>query len=59
MSDVSFVKTVDPGGESEGWDGKVGFVPTVVKEVAPSAKDTFAIVCGPPITISTRLLKAA
>ncbi len=55
MSDVSFVKTVDPGGEPEGWDGKVGFVPTVVKEVAPSAKDAFAIVCGPPIAIKFTL----
>ena len=55
MSDVSFVKTVDPGGEPEGWDGKVGFVPTVVKEVAPSAEDAFAIVCGPPIAIKFTL----
>ena len=55
MSEVSFVKTVDPGGEPEGWDGKVGFVPTVVKEVAPSAEDSFAIVCGPPIAIKFTL----
>jgi len=30
-------------------------VPTVVKEVAPSAKDAFAIICGPPIGIKFTL----
>jgi NAD(P)H-flavin reductase len=55
MSEVSFVKTVDPGGDPEGWDGKIGFVPTVVQEVAPSAEDAFAIVCGPPIAIKFTL----
>ena len=55
MSEVSFVKTVDPGGAPEGWDGKIGFVPTVVQEVAPSAEDSFAIVCGPPIAIKFTL----
>ena len=55
MSDVNFIKTVDPGGDPEGWDGRIGFVPTVVKEVAPSAKDAFAIICGPPIGIKFTL----
>ncbi len=55
MSDVNFIKTVDPGGDPEDWDGKIGFVPTVVKEVAPSAEDAFAVVCGPPIAIKFTL----
>ncbi len=55
MPDINFIKTVDPGGDPEGWNGKIGFVPTVVKEVAPSAKDTFAIICGPPIGIKFTL----
>ena len=55
MSDVNFIKTVDPGGDPEGWDGRIGFVPTVVKEVAPLAKDSFAIICGPPIGIKFTL----
>ena len=35
----------------EGWKGKVGFVPTITQEVAPSSEDAFALVCGPPIMI--------
>lgn len=33
------------------WKYNVGFVPTITQEKAPSAKDTYAIVCGPPIMI--------
>ncbi|MFC1585697.1 FAD/NAD(P)-binding protein [Fibrobacterota bacterium] len=55
MQDVKFIKTVDPGGDPEKWDGKVGFVPTVVKEAAPSAKDAYAIICGPPVGIKFTL----
>jgi len=49
--DVKLITTVDPGGESPDWRGEVGFVPTIVEKVAPSAKDTIAIVCGPPVMI--------
>lgn len=35
----------------DGWDGRVGFVPTVTEEVAPSSDDAYVIVCGPPIMI--------
>lgn len=54
-SDVRLVKTVDPGGESSTWDGKVGFVPTVLEEAAPSAENTIALLCGPPIMIKFTL----
>ncbi len=54
-SDVKMVTTVDPGGETEDWKGKVGFVPTVLEEAAPSPKDTVAVVCGPPIMIKYSL----
>jgi sulfhydrogenase subunit gamma (sulfur reductase) len=33
----------------EGWSHHVGYVPDVVKKVAPSSKTTVAVVCGPPI----------
>jgi len=33
----------------EGWSHHVGYVPDVVKEVAPSPKNAVAVVCGPPI----------
>ncbi len=53
--DLNFVKTVDPGGETPDWDGKVGFVPSVLAEMKPEAKDTYAIVCGPPVMIKFSL----
>lgn len=49
--DVRLVTTVDPGGETPEWKGEVGFVPTVLEIAAPSAENTIAIVCGPPIMI--------
>jgi sulfhydrogenase subunit gamma (sulfur reductase) len=49
--DVDLVTTVDPGGETPDWKGKIGFVPTVLDQVAPSSKNTLAFVCGPPIMI--------
>jgi NAD(P)H-flavin reductase len=49
--DVRLVTTVDPGGETPDWKGEVGFVPSVLEKAAPSAENTIAIVCGPPIMI--------
>ncbi|MCE1199657.1 MAG: FAD/NAD(P)-binding protein [Marinilabiliales bacterium] len=49
--DVRMITTVDPGGETPDWKGEIGFVPTIVEKVAPSAENTIAIVCGPPIMI--------
>ena len=46
---VNIVITVDRGDET--WAGKVGLVPKVLEEVAPSARNAVAIVCGPPIMI--------
>ena len=46
---VNMVTTVDRGDDN--WKGKVGVVPKILEEVAPSAKETVAIVCGPPIMI--------
>ena len=54
-SDVTLVKTVDPGGNGPTWDGQVGFVPTVLEGAAPSAENTIALVCGPPIMIKFTL----
>jgi len=49
--DVNLSVTVDPGGETPDWKGKIGFVPTILEQLAPSADNTIAIVCGPPIMI--------
>jgi NAD(P)H-flavin reductase len=53
--DVRLVKTVDPGGNGPAWDGQVGFVPSVLETAAPSAQNTIALVCGPPIMIKFTL----
>ncbi|MCF8033252.1 MAG: FAD/NAD(P)-binding protein [Desulfarculaceae bacterium] len=37
--------------EAEGWDGLVGFVPTVCEEVAPKPDNAVALICGPPVMI--------
>ncbi|MCL1934282.1 MAG: FAD/NAD(P)-binding protein [Candidatus Azobacteroides sp.] len=49
--DVKFTVTVDPGGETPDWKGEIGFIPSVLEKLAPSAENTIAIVCGPPIMI--------
>jgi len=41
--------TVDAGDKD--WKGKVGLVPNVLEEVAPSSEGTYAVICGPPIMI--------
>jgi len=54
-SDVNLITTVDPGGETPDWKGKVGFVPTILKEASPKSENTIAAVCGPPIMIKLTL----
>jgi len=51
--DIETHITVDKGDES--WTGKVGFVPTVLEQVAPSPKDAIVLVCGPPIMLKFTL----
>ena len=53
--DVKLVTTVDPGGETPDWKGEIGFVPSVLEKAAPSAENSVAIVCGPPIMIKFTL----
>lgn len=47
--DIDAVITVDR--EFPGWEGRVGFVPAVLEEMAPKPANTIAITCGPPIMI--------
>ena len=54
-TDLKLWQTVDPGGETPDWKGQIGFVPNIVEKAAPSAKDAFAVVCGPPIMIKFTL----
>lgn len=46
--------TVDA--EAPGWQGNVGLVPTLVKELALSPGNRIAIACGPPIMIKFTLI---
>jgi len=46
---VNTIITVDKGDQN--WKGREGFVPQVLGEVAPSAKNAVAVVCGPPVMI--------
>ena len=48
--DIDLTLTVDREPEEE-WDGKVGLVPNVLKDIAPSADNSYVLVCGPPIMI--------
>ncbi len=47
--DIELFVTVDKGDKN--WQGRQGFVPTVLQEVAPSAQNAVALVCGPPIML--------
>lgn len=49
--DLKLITTVDPGGETPQWEGKVGLVTTALSEAKPSAEDCIAVLCGPPIMI--------
>lgn len=51
--DINLVLTIDK--EAEGWTGKVGLLPNILKEMAPASQDTYALVCGPPIMIKFTL----
>ncbi len=51
--DIEVVQTIDS--PAEGWKGKAGYAAPVLKELAPCAENTYAIVCGPPVMIKTCL----
>jgi sulfhydrogenase subunit gamma (sulfur reductase) len=48
-SDVKTCITVDKGDAS--WNGRVGLVPVVLKDLAPSSLDACCLLCGPPIML--------
>lgn len=51
--DIAVHLTIDQ--PADGWDKATGFVPDVTRKVAPSPKDAFAVVCGPPVMINYTL----
>jgi NAD(P)H-flavin reductase len=52
--DINVQLTVDRGDEN--WKGRVGLVPNVLKEVAPSSKNSVALICGPLIMVKYTML---
>jgi NAD(P)H-flavin reductase len=52
---VDVLQTVDPGGETPEWNGKIGFVPTILREATFDASNAAALVVGPPIMIKFSL----
>ncbi|MDR3600814.1 MAG: FAD/NAD(P)-binding protein [Desulfosporosinus sp.] len=50
---INLVTTIDR--PAEGWTKRVGFIPTITEEVAPSSVNTYAVVCGPPAMIKYTL----
>ena len=55
--DISVHLTVDKA--DEGWSQHVGVVTAVLENLTPSAQNTLAIVCGPPVMIKFTLLTLA
>jgi sulfhydrogenase subunit gamma (sulfur reductase) len=51
--DLRLHLTVDRG--EDGWQGHVGFVPDVIRSVAPNPQNACAVICGPPAMIKFTL----
>lgn len=51
--DIEVTLTVDR--RAPGWTEMVGLVPEVLKEIAPSPKNSVAVTCGPPVMIKYTL----
>lgn len=54
---VRVVRTVDPGGEEDGWDGEVGLLPAVFEKLGLPPDGRVVVSCGPPVML--RFLFAA
>lgn len=52
-ADIETTLTIDR--DAEGWEHKVGLIPNVLLEMAPSPENCVAITCGPPIMIKFTL----
>lgn len=53
---TNLILTVDPGGETKDWKGKIGLIPKILEEVNPSRENAVVITCGPPIMIRYTLI---
>jgi NAD(P)H-flavin reductase len=51
VAGVRVVKTVDPGGEDEDWNGEVGLLPNVFEGLGLEPDGRIVVACGPPIML--------
>lgn len=49
--DVKLIKTVDPGEAEPGWDGQIGLVPMIMREIGLSPINAVAITSGSSVMI--------
>jgi len=50
---INLVTTIDR--PCDGWCNRVGFIPTITEQVAPSSENSYALLCGPPAMIKYTL----
>jgi NAD(P)H-flavin reductase len=48
---VRVVRTVDPEGESDGWDGEIGLLPNVFEGLDLAPDGRVVVACGPPVML--------
>jgi sulfhydrogenase subunit gamma (sulfur reductase) len=48
---VEVVRTVDPGGETPDWTGKVGLIPHIFEQLGLTPENRTVVACGPPIML--------
>jgi NAD(P)H-flavin reductase len=51
LDGVRVVRAVDPGGETEDWDGEVGMIPDVFERQGLAPDGLIVVACGPPIML--------
>jgi len=51
LDGVRVVRTVDPGGETNDWDGEVGLIPEVFERQGLTPDGRVVVACGPPIML--------
>jgi len=51
LDGVQVVRAVDPGGETEDWDGEVGLIPDVFERQGLAPDRRIVVACGPPIML--------
>jgi len=52
-ADLHLYLTVDAGDEE--WNGRVGLIPEITKQVAPCSENAYVLICGPPAMIKFTL----